>query len=205
MRRALLLGLSLAVGGSASAEDGTLRIRESALNRFAAAVQPLTLSRSMSFTLWIPVPNPFLFGIPTPVPIPFTCNATASVTGLSFDVDPGLASVRGNVTGTVCGVAYQSTLASFVTISLDPARRALVIMTGPMLMIPNVNFLGFTLTAPFAVNVAPALTLPPIPLESAPLEIETPAGPRNLIVSGRNLQLTLQNGFLELKGDAVLR
>jgi hypothetical protein len=74
-----------------------------------------------------------------------------------------------------------------------------------MLMVPSVTLLGVTLRAPFPVDVGPALTVPPIPLAAAPFEIETPAGPRSFVLASRNLQLSLQNGYLEVKGDALFR
>jgi hypothetical protein len=200
----VLLGATL-LCSSASAEDGTLRVRESALNEFAAAVQPLTITRTWSFTLWLLVPNPFLFGIPTPVPVPFSCLATASVTGLVFDIAPGSATVRGNVNGTVCGIGYQSTLSTAIAISLDPAGAALVIRPGALGLTPTVTFQGYSIRAPFSIDVAPALTVASIPLEAALLEIETPTGARRLVLNGRNLQLSRHDGYLEIKGDALFR
>lgn len=187
-------------GALASAQDGTLRVRESALNDFAAAVQPLTLSRNFSFTLW--VPNPFLF--PPVVPIPFFCNASASVTGIVFDITPASVTARGNVNGAVCGIPYQSTLFASFTVSLDPAGRSLRIVPNSMQMTPTVNVLGFRITAPFAVNVAPSLTAS-MPVGATKFEIETPAGPRSLVLVGRNLQISRFDGYFEIRGDADFR
>lgn len=202
---ALLLTLSLAA--SSGAGDGTLRVRESALDEFAAAIQPLTLTRTWSFTLWIPVPNPFLFGIPTPVPVPFACAATATVTGLSFDITPGSVSVRGNLSGAVCGLAYSSTLSTAVTISIDSAARRLMVRPlGPMTVSATVNFLGLNIAAPFGnVSVAPSLTVMSIPLDAVPFEIETPSGPRTLALVTRNHQLSLRDGYFEIEADAFFR
>jgi hypothetical protein len=202
----MAFGLLLAAGTAASAEDGTLRVRESALNDFAAAAQPLRISRNWTFTVWVWVPNPFLFFIPTPVPIPYTCNANASVTGLTFDITPASTTARGVVTGTVCGAAYSSLLSTTVSVSLDPGGRALSIRPGVMRMTPTVAVpaLG-SITAPFAVNAAPTLTVLSIPLDAAPLEVETAAGPRRLVMIGRNLQLSRQDGFFEIKGDVFFR
>src|SRR5262245_27563072 len=134
---ALLFVLSLAVTGTAAAEDGTLRIFTSTLDKFAAALQPLTITRTWSFTLLIWVPNPFLLGIPTPVPIPYTCTATASVTDINFSITPGFASVRGNVSGSVCGVGYQSTVSTPVSITVDSANRMLMVRPAGLMKRPG--------------------------------------------------------------------
>lgn len=195
---ALVLGLS--VGVPASAQDGTLRVRESALNDLARAVQPLTLTRTFNFTLW--VLNPFL--IPPVVPIPFSCNASASVTGLAFDITPGSTSLRGTVSGSVCAIPYQSTLSTSVAISLDPAGRSLVIAPGPMQVTPTVNIMGYRIAAPFSVTLAPTLTAS-LPLGATTFEIETPAGPRSLVLVSQGLSLSRFDGYLEIRGDADFR
>ncbi len=203
---ACLLVLSLAISGSAAAEDGTFRIFASTLNKFAAALQPLTTTRTWSFTLWIPVPNPLLLGIPTPAPVPFTCDATASVTGINFSITPGSAFVSGNVNGTVCGVPYHSVVSTPVVITVDSSTRVLMVHpAGPMFVNATVSFLGFNIAAPFnGVNVAPLLS-GGIALGSVPFEIETPTAPRTLILVTRNPQLSLQNGYVEVKVDALFR
>jgi len=203
---AVLLSLSLVAPAATTAEDGTLRVRESALNDFATAVQPLTIRRTWTFTLWIPIPNPFLLGLPIPLPVPFACEATASVTGLGFDIDEGSASVRGDLSGAVCGLGYRSTLSSAVTISIDSGRRLVVRPAGPMSVAATVNFLGFDIAAPFSnVSVAPSLTVMSIPLDAVAFEIETPSGPRTLALVGRNHQLSLHDGYFEIKADAHFR
>src|SRR5687767_3568346 len=139
---AFLLATTLVLPPPAAADDGTVRVYESALNAFAAAVQPLAITRAFTVTLWIPVPDAFLFGIPTPTPVPFRCNANGSVTGLTFDITPSSVSVRGNLSGTVCGIAYSATVSSPVTIAIDSARRLVVRPATPMTVAPAVNFLG---------------------------------------------------------------
>src|SRR5688572_1684860 len=165
LRRALVFTaaavLGLLVGRPAAAQEGTLRIRESTLDRFAQVVGPLVWSQNFSFTLW--VPNPFLF--PPVIPLFFNCAATALVTGLDFDITPGGTSVRGNVSGGVCGIAYPAqTLTASVSISIDQAQRALNIRPNSMNFQPRVNVLGFGINAPFIVAVSPSITVPPIPL-----------------------------------------
>jgi|SRR5215469_1941928 len=203
---ALLLALSFAISGSAAAQDGTVRVFASTLNKFAAALQPLTTSRTWGFTLWIPTPNPLLFGIPTPIPVPMTCTATASVTGINFNITPGSATVSGNVNGTVCGVPYQSAVSTPVAITIDSSTRRLTVRpASPMVVGVTVNFLGFNITAPFSgVNVAPSLT-GSFALDATHFEIETPTAPRSLILVTRNPQLSLQNGYVEVKADAFFR
>jgi hypothetical protein len=206
MSVAVLLLASLAPAGHAGAQDGTLRIFVSTLNKYAAALQPLSVTRTWSFTLWIPVPNPFLLGLPTPVPIPFNCAATGFVTGIAFNIGEGSASVSGNVSGTVCGVAYLSTVASPVAMALDTTNNVITVHpAGPMLVHATVNFMGFSVTAPFSnVNVSPSLT-GAIPVQATPVEIETPAGPRRLVLTMTNLQLALHSSFLEIQANAHFR
>jgi hypothetical protein len=206
LRRALAITaaavLALLVGSPASAQDGTLRIRESTLDRFATAVGSLAWSQNFTFTLW--VPNPFL--LPPVVPLFFNCTATARVTGLDFDITPGGTSVRGSVSGGVCGIAYPTQpLTASVAISIDQSQRALIIQPTSMNFQPRVNVLGFGINAPFTVAVSPSITVPPIPLDAAPFEIETAAGPRTFVLVGRNLALSRQNGYLEIRGDVRFR
>lgn len=194
------MGCLLVAGPSARAQDGALRIGESALNDFAAALQPLTTARTFKFTLWIP--NPFFFGIPTPVD--YTCTVTASVTGLVFDVTPAGTTVRGNASGSFCGIGYQSSLFTTVGVSLGNAGRSLDVVPGPLIVTPRVNILGFQVPAP-SVDVGSALAPASIQLGAAPLEIETPAGPRSLTLAPQNLQLSRHDGYFEIRGDARLR
>jgi hypothetical protein len=176
-----------------------MRIGESALNDFAAALQPLTTSRNFKFTLWIP--NPFLFGIPTPVD--YSCTVTVSVAGLVFDVTPAATTVRGSVSGTLCGIGYQSSLFTTVAVSLGSGGRSLDFVPGPMRVTPTVNFLGFRVTGP-PIDVGSALAPASVPLD-ANFEIDTPAGSRRLSLAPQNLQLSRHDGYLEIKGDARLR
>lgn len=187
------------------AQDGTVRIFASALNDFAAAIQPLTITRS--FTAWIVawVPNPFLLGIPTPVPVPIPCTATGAVTGLTFDITPTSASVRGNLRGTVCGIAYSSTIASPVMIAIDSAKRLVIRPVSPMLVGATVNVMGFNIPAPFSANLSPSISVMTIPLNAVPFEVEAPSGLRTLTLAARNHQLSLHAGYFEIKVDASLR
>lgn len=204
---ALLLAAGLALPATLPAEDGTLRVHESALNDFATAIQPLTITRTFNFVLWILVPNPFLFGIPTPMPVPFSCVATGSVTGLSFDITPSAVSVRGNLNGSVCGVGYSSSLFGPVTIAVDSVARSLAVRpVGPMRIAASVSFLGINVGAPFGnLNLTPSLTVASIPLGAVAFELETPHGPRSLALVTRNHQLSLHDGYLEIKADAHFR
>lgn len=204
---ALLVALCLALPARAPAEDGLVRVHESALNDFAAAMQPLSVTRSWSFTLWIWAPNPFLFGLPTPMPVPFACVATATVSGVAFDVKPGSASVSGSVTGTVCGFPYTSPLSSPVSIVVDPVARALVIRPlGTLAVSATVNVLGIKVTAPFgAINLASSFGTMSIPLDTSAFEIETPSGPRTLRLGTRGHQLSLHDGYFEVRADAFFR
>jgi len=205
LRRALVLPAAavfgLLVGRPASGQEGTLRIRESTLDRFATALGPLTWSQTFSFTVW--VPNPLL--LPPVIPVFFDCTATATVIGLNFEITPSGTSVSGNATGAVCGIAYAQPLSANVAISIDQAQHALNVRPTSMSFRPRVNVLGFWIGAPLTVAVTPSITVPPIPLDAAPFEIETAAGPRNFVLVGRNLELSRHNGYLEIRGDVRFR
>ena len=203
---AFVLAATLVLPAQVRAQEGTVRVYESALTAFAAAVQPLRITRTFTVTLWILVPNPFLFGIPTPAPVPFPCTANGSVTGLTFDITPAAASVRGNLSGSVCGVAYSSAISSPVAITVDSARRLVIRPVTPMTVAATVNFLGFNIGAPFGnVSIAPSLSVVTIPLDAVAFELETPNGPRTLELAARNHQLSLHDGYFEIKVDASFR
>jgi hypothetical protein len=94
-----------------------------------------------------------------------------------------------------------------VTIAVDSAASSLVVRpAGPLRISARVSFLGFNVQAPFGnLSLAPSLTVASIPLGGVAFELETPHGPRSLVLVTRNHQLSLQDGYLEIKADAHFR
>jgi hypothetical protein len=196
---AALLAFGLAAATTATAEDGLFRISATLLDDFAAALEPLTFRRDGVYTFRIPT----WFG---PVDVPVYCVATASITGISFQITPANASVRANVTGTLCGLNYSSTLATPVTISVDPSGSRLRVQpAGSMPLNATTTILGIPFTVPFNMNLAPSLTVLSIPIDAVSFQLESPGGSRALVLVARNHQVTRHNGYFEISADVHFR
>jgi hypothetical protein len=192
--------LVVALSSTVSAEDGAVRVYESTFTKLATAVQPLRLSRS--FSISVPVPNPLIPGLIHWVS--HSCAAVADVTGLTFDITAAGVAVRGSVSASVCDVSFSGTLNTFATMTYNSSTRSLRVTTGSTSVRPSVTAFGQTVFAPFSINVGPSLSFPPIPVDTASFVVETPGALRTFRLTGRNVQLSRQNGFIELRGDVQL-
>jgi len=188
--------------GAPAAEDGLLGINESVLNEMTAALGPLPFQGS--FNVPVPIPNPFFPLGPPFFIVNIPCGAVAVVTGLRFDIDAAPAPIRvtGQVNGTVCNLPIiGGTVSSTATVVHNASSRTLRISTAPTTWRPSVG----PFTVPFTVNVGPSLSVPAIPFRSTVLELETTAGPMAFNLSSEDIALTRRNGFIEVRGNVVLR
>ncbi len=180
----------------------TLIVCESALNKYASAVLPLT--RSTPITVTISIPNPFL--IPPVIHISFDGTATASVTSIVFDVTAAATNVQADISGHILGFPYNGRVSTTVNTVINPNPEELLVFPGPMFMLPRVEIIsGVSINAPFVVNVGASLQVAPIPLDAVVLHLWSPRGTRDVILNADHHALTRHNGYLELKGDVRIR
>jgi hypothetical protein len=194
----VLLGWALA--GPVFGADGVIRISSALFDKFAAASQPLTFAREG----WYNIVVPTIFG---PATFPIYCSMSAAVSNIRLTVVTNSAVLRADVGGTMCGLPYRSSVVSPVVISLDAGTGGLLVRpAGPMNINAQVIILGVTVTVPLSdAQLVPAMTALSIPLDMALIQIETPSGPRTLALVGRNSQLTLHNGYVEIQTDVHFR
>jgi hypothetical protein len=75
------------------------------------------------------------------------------------------------------------------------------VSTSPTAIQPRFNVLGQNIALPFTIDVAPSLTLPPIPVVTGLVYFETSRGIVDLRVSPQNVTLSKRNGYVEIQGD----
>ncbi len=195
---ALLLSLFAAVPAIAS--DGAVRVYTTLFDKYAAALQPLSVQRTDWFNVQVPTP----FG---PASVPFYCTVTASISNIRFTITQSAASVHGDINGTVCGLKYSSAIDSPISFSINTSSSRLVIRpVGPTNINAVINILGGQFVIPFSnVSLGSSLTESSIPLNLIQLTIESPSGPRSLGLVGQNHQLSLHDGYVEIQADAHYR
>lgn len=183
-------------------EDGRLIVCESAMNKFAQAVMPL--SRSTDFSISIHIPNPFL--IPPTINIRIDGTASATVTRLVFDVTEGAVTVSADALGQILGFPFQARMSSTVDVSIDPASESLIFSPGRMSVRPSITLIaGVNATLPFPINLNPSLAIPEMPLDAVVLRVQTPNGSRDMKLDAYDQEISRHNGFLELKSHVRVR
>ncbi|HEY7647913.1 MAG TPA: hypothetical protein VID04_02820 [Methylomirabilota bacterium] len=197
--RARCIGLALLLlalaPAAARAQGGTVRVYQATFNELASRIQPLTMSGRyrLQFTAqtWLG-------------PVTWTvCDSawSATVTQLSFSITPGAATLNGRVDATWCNLAFNSNLAMNVDVRYEPQQKLVYVSTSPTAIQPRFNVLGQNIALPFTIDVAPSLTLPPIPVVTGLVYFETSRGIVDLRVSPQNVTLSKRNGYVEIQGD----
>jgi hypothetical protein len=203
LARGLAVLTSLSVAYPVAGSDGIIRINATLFDKFAAALQPLSIQRAGWYTFQVPT----IFG-PVDLP-PVYCVATASISNIHLQIAAQSgALVRGDINGTMCGINYSSSVVAPVMISVDASTGGLLVRPiGPININATVSIPGvITITVPLNdVNIAQSLTALTIPLDAIQIQMESPSGPRTLVLVGRNQQLSLHDGFVEIQADAHFR
>ncbi len=81
---------------------------------------------------------------------------------------------------------------------------AIMVTVKPTSIQPVLKYSQYTVPLPVHFDVAPALSLPPIPLTTALLSFETAAGPQQLRLTPGQVLLAKRNGYLELQSSVNL-
>lgn len=176
-------------------QTATLQVHQAAFNALASAVQPVTMTGQYHLTA--PVWTPFGTVHVT------VCNSawSATVSQLAFTIDSSAVRVSGRVDARWCGVSFNAAITTTASVAYQTAQEAITVTVNPTAIQPRFNVLGHNVTLPVSINIAPALSLPALPVTTALLQIETANGPVALRMSPRNISLTRRNGYLELQGS----
>jgi hypothetical protein len=212
--RALLvaaIGL-LAIAPHASAQNSSVKIYESAFNKFAALIQPLQFTQRYALRFTIRT----FWGSRETITL---CDSTvvANILNVRFDIAPSGITITGIGVGSWCGLGI---LAPEVRLSAtafySASSRTVRINVGNVAVAPRVivpipgwaQLLGLPSRIDVALprfSVGASFAVPPIPVDSGLLHVEAPAGPIQVPVRARNVQLIRRNGYLELTSNVQVR
>src|SRR5436190_11239840 len=205
MRLALALkpaALALIVSGltaaPCAAQTTTIRVYESTFDEVAAKLQPVQLSGRHAFTVsaWTP------FGPATMTICDSAWNATVSQ--LKFSITPVAVGITGRLDARWCNISFFAALSTSANVTYSAGQKAMLVSVNPTSLQPSFSVLGYNVALPVFINVAPYLTLPPIPFDVAPLQFETARGPVSLRVSPENVSLNKRSGYMEIQADVVV-
>ena len=186
----------------AGASDANINVYESTFNRFANALQPITMTGHYTFRISVDT----WFGEAS-VKI---CSSdwTATVTGLAFHVSPDRVTVDGRVDVSWCDVSFSnSQLGGSGNVYYSAADKAVHFSfysasVQPCLSIDAGPFGTLDVCLPVTISVQPTLNIPPLPIRPSLVHFETASGPKQLRLDPRNVSLTKQSGYVQLRSDA---
>jgi hypothetical protein len=124
--------------------------------------------------------------------------------------------VTGTIDATWCGVngtfALETSadarhvviLSHILSPPVFQRHDAIMVTVKPTSIQPVLKYSQYTVPLPVHFDVAPALSLPPIPLTTALLSFETAAGPQQLRLTPGQIFLAKRNGYLELQSSVNL-
>ena len=199
MRRCCIsiLAAFVLLGHSAElcAQANVLRINDAALNALASRIEPLVVSGRYNFvvSVWTP------FG-PANISI-CDSNYTARVTQIRFATTPQQITVTGSVSATWCNANFSGNLNTTGNAFYRASDRSIVTTINPTSIQPTVNVLGYNVALPIHINVAPALGVPPIPVQGGEVVFETATGPKTVAMLPTGVTVTKRTGFLELQAN----
>jgi hypothetical protein len=192
--RALVLVLAIVATSPVAAQDSTVRIFDSSLNKLANRVQPVTLSGMHRASVWI-------FGQEVTL-----CYApyTATLSQLRFATSPATIQITGRVDARWCNLSFSANLNTTADATYSPGQRAIVVVVSPTSVRPRFNVLGFDVDLPVSINVAPSLSIPPLPIGVAEIGLQGVRGPVTLRLQPQNVSLVRGSGYLELRSDVTI-
>jgi len=179
-----------------------LKVYESTFNELADKIEPVPFSGDYKFKV-CSIPNP-LGGCAQWLTI---CDSgwTAEVTQLDFHITPAALRITGLVKAKWCNLDINAELETTANVNYNASQRAILVAVEPTDIQPSFDILGYSVRVPMHVNVAPALTLPPIPVITAFFYFETArGGPQSLRLSPSGIVLTKRDGYVELQVTNVI-
>ena len=202
---------ALAIVPPASAQNSTLKIHESAFNKFATMVGPLQFSQRYALR--------FTIGTPWGPETITLCDSTvlANIINIRFDVAPSGITITGMGLGTWCGfpiIAPEVRMSA--TASYNASSRTVRVSVGNVTVSPHVlvpvpewaRILGLPRTLDVVlppISNGASIAVPPIPDDTGLLHVEAPARAIAIPVRVQNVQLLRRNGYLELRSNVQVR
>ena len=170
-------------------QDAAVRVYDSLFNQFAGQLEPMNLSGHYTFQVnvaWWTVT---------------VCDSdwTAQVSQLNFATSPGGTQITGSVDASWCGVSFHAPLNTSANASYSNGN--IWISANPTYIQPVVHILAWDVALPVSIDVSSALTLPPIPINTALFGFNTAQGFETLRLTPLNVSLTRGNGYMELDSD----
>jgi hypothetical protein len=100
-----------------------------------------------------------------------------------------------------CNLNVSSTLTTTADAIYSPDQRAVIVRVNPTSVQPHFNLFSLDIALPVFVNVAPSLTVPPVPIGATQLSLQGVRGPLTLRLRPHNVTLVRGNGYLEVQSD----
>ncbi len=198
---------------------GVLKVYESAFNELADKVEPIQFKGHYAYKActWTP------FG--TQCTTICSSDWTAKVKDLRFGISPARVRITGDVEAHWCNVGFNANLETSADVravttlvvvpQLHPShgqpapgrfqgQTAIRVTVEPTSIQPVFRVSGYEVALPIHINVAPSLTLPPLPVSTASFHFETAEGPRALRLSPTHLAVVKRNGYVELQANVSL-
>lgn len=172
-------------------EDATVHVYDAAFDEMAGRIEPIEMSGRYAYRVgvgWMTVT---------------ICDSawSARVTHLAFHVTPTGIQITGTVSARWCNASFSAPLKTTGDVVYDAAQSVIRVTVNPTSIQPRVSVLGYQVRLPVTIDVAPALTIPPLPIGIGWLVVQTPNGEERVAVMPRNLTLTKLAGYVELRGD----
>jgi hypothetical protein len=212
---ALLALLLLSRPAQAQTADGAVRLRESALNKLAAAVLPIPFSQVVRPQVPIPFGSAAL-------DLPW-CDEVARGRLTSLNVRLTYyfgVGISGNASGTWCGLNWTATASATGQVLYDAPTRSVRLAFAAGTARTSINlpdwfvalawahffFVPPTLTVDIPMDLTPTLgSLPAMRIQGGELSVETARGPRAFPVGGHDVQVLTLDGYIELRGNLAVR
>lgn len=196
MRCVCILALVFALGVTSPvmAQDATVKIFDSSLNKLANRVQPAVVRGTHKASVWI-------FGLEVTL-----CYSpyTVTVSQLQFTTSPANIQITGRVDARWCNLNFNANLNTTANAIYSSNQRAIVVVVNPTSIQPRFNILGVDFGLPIFINVAPSLTIPPLHIGVAELGLQGVHGPVTLRLQPQNVSLLRGSGYLELQSDVTI-
>jgi hypothetical protein len=179
---------------------GSIKLYASALNEVGEKIEPVVFAGRYRFRTCSCIPGTSICDCLN------ICNSdyTARVTRLRFAIGAERVRVTGRVDARWCGASFDAALETTANVAYRSAHRAILVDVGPTNVQPVFHVAGYEVKLPLRINVAPALTLPPIPVATGLVHFETGQGPRSLRLSPSHVTLAQRDGHLELQAHVTL-
>ena len=178
------------------AQDGTVKVYESAFNQLASRIQPVQLTGHYSWGcgFWGCV-----------------CDSdwTATITQLSFSITPAQLTLSGQVSAQWCGLSYSAPVNATGNVTYSQPQNAILITMNQTTISPCFPILLFfgapvPVCVPVGINIAGMMNLPPIPVGFAQVRLESARGNEYLRLVPSNISLQKRNGYIELQSTVTL-